>query len=98
MDFPLQTINFGDSPFRLHIYRWVSPCGAMETLIFFAFIRTCQDTGTVGRARGRDLGGHSPGAQRRAGLTSVHLQLESLVDHLELMGLGGFLDRQGADP
>ena len=47
-----------------------------------------QDTGTVSRARGRDLGGHAPGAQPRAGLTSVHLQLESLVDHLELMGLG----------
>ena len=25
MDFPLQTIHFGDSPFRLHIYRWGFP-------------------------------------------------------------------------
>lgn len=59
----------------------------METPEIFR-LRTVQDTGTVGRARGRDLGGHSPSAQRRAGLTGVHLQLESLVDHLELMGFG----------
>ena len=49
------------------------------------FFRENRDTGTVGRARGRDLGRHAPGAQRGAGFPGVHLQLESLVDHLGMM-------------